>query len=164
MTYNQKSTLSDEASVQNIAACNQCHGSFEPVTSFDFKSSTTEDYDGNGVISGVQTEVGTGLLSDVNPTNGLLNILAWKAQQTGCTLSTNQFGYVNGFGNFSTNSVLGDVQRKAQWNFLTIRRDGSRGVHNTQFTIRLLQNTYTDLSTNAGGGTFIAEHPKAYLR
>ena len=41
------------------------------------------------------------------------------------------------------------------------------GVHNSQFTIRLLQRTYTDLSTNYYGDvtkTYQAAYPNAFLR
>ena len=60
--------------------------------------------------------------------------------------------------------MVQDAQRKAQWNFWLILRDGSLGVHNTQYTIRLLQSSYTDLSKAVGGNSFQTDFPNAYVR
>jgi len=141
----------------NIAACNQCHASFEPVDSFDFKPGNAQDYDGDGVISGVQTEV-----------HGLLNHLGFLLQTTGLTATTNAVGQVTNIsGSYSTNSILVEAQRKAAWNWFIAYREGSFGVHNTQYSIRLLQTSYTDLSTNFYGNasrTYQNAFPNAYLR
>jgi hypothetical protein len=83
--------------------------------------------------------------------------------------------YVTGFGTAvdyyglgNTNNVkLVEAQRKAVWNWLVQYREGSWGVHNTQYSVRLLQTTYTDLSTNFNNDvskTFQNAFPKAFLR
>ena len=127
--------------VDNIAACNQCHASFEPVDSFDFKSVFGHDFDGNGTVDGVQTE-----------TQGVLNNLGFLLKTTGVTITTNASGQVTSVstsaGYATNNVVLAEAQYKAAWNVLVGIREGSFGVHNTQFIIRLLQTSYTDLSTN----------------
>jgi hypothetical protein len=148
MDYVYSDTNGVQHTADNIAACNQCHASFEPVDSFDFKTVFAQDYDGNGVIEGVQTE-----------TKGVLSNLAALIVATGVSPSTNATGqiFVEGFGTinsfsstagYSTNTVLKEAQRKAVWNWLLEYREGSFGVHNTQWTVRLLQTSYTDLSTN----------------
>lgn len=154
-------TGSTQHTADNIAACNQCHASFfDPVTSFDFKSANAQDYDGDGVIAGVQTEV-----------HGLLNNLGYLVKQTGVTITTNSTGQVTAIstsaGYATNNVVLAEAQYKAAWNWLVCYNEGSFGVHNTQFSIRLLQSTYTDLSTNYFNDvtkTFQQTFPKAYLR
>ena len=136
----------------NIAACNQCHAGVDPVTDFDHKSVVVSgrpnggDYDGNGVVNGVQTEV-----------DGVLAHLQDKMLETG----------MQAFGRsakYSTNSVVRAVQRNAAWNEFLIERELSHGVHNTAFTVRLLQWSYTVLSTNTGGNAYEVDFPNADLR
>lgn len=146
--------------VQNVAACNQCHKDKKGVglvTSLDFKSTTAKDYDGDGVIEGVQSE-----------TQGLLDKVRLLINQTGIA-STSTAGVFTGFSStgISATDPLKTAQLKAAWNWMLINRDGSRGVHNTQFTIRLLQTTWTDLNTKYTGNpaaTFKATYPSAVLR
>ena len=112
------------------------------------------------MIAGVQTEV-----------HGLLNNLGYLVKQTGVTITTNSTGQVTAIstsaGYATNNVVLAEAQYKAAWNWLVCYNEGSFGVHNTQFSIRLLQSTYTDLSTNFYNDvtrTFQQAYPKAYLR
>jgi hypothetical protein len=141
MSYQSVGANGATNTVDDIAACNQCHASFEPVDSFDFKPANAQDYDGNGVIEGIRTE-----------TQGLLNNLGFLLKTTGVTITTNASGQVTSVSTsagYSTNNVaLAEAQYKAAWNWLLEYREGSFGVHNTQFTVRLLQTSYTDLSTN----------------
>ena len=138
--------------VDNIAACNRCHASFkDPVESFDFQPVNGHDYDGDGFMDGIQTE-----------TQGVLNNLGHLLKTTGVTITTNSatgnVTSVSTSGGYSTNNaVLVEAQSKAAWNWLACYREGSFGVHNTQYTIRLLQTSYTDLSTN-----FFADVTKTY--
>jgi len=157
MSYEYTDTNGVQHTVDDIAACNQCHGSFEPVDSFDFMPGNAQDYDGNGVIEGVQTE-----------TQGVLSNLATLMYATGLS-NTVSHGSTTYFGSgYSTNNaVLADAQHKAAWNWNLEYYEGSHGVHNTQFTIRMLQSTYTDLSTNYYGDvtkTYQNAFPDAYLR
>ncbi len=158
MTFQYTDSGGTNHVVQNIAACNQCHASLEPVTTFDYIAPNGQDYDGNGVIQGVQTE-----------TQGVLNNLGYLLQATGVSITTNA-GNVTAISTstgYSTNAVLQAAQRKAAWNWDLESHEGSVGVHNTQYTIRLLQNTYTDLSTNFYGDvtkTYKNAFPNAFLR
>jgi hypothetical protein len=160
MSYSYVGTNGVTNVVDNIAACNQCHASFEPVDSFDFKTVFAHDYDGNGEIEGVQTE-----------TQGMLNNLGRLLKTTGVTITTNASGDVTSVSTsagYSTNNVvLAEAQGKAAWNFLAVTREKSFGVHNTQYTTRLLQTSYTDLSTNYFGDvtkTYQKAFTNAFLR
>jgi hypothetical protein len=143
--------------VDNIAACNQCHAGFDPVSSFDFKSANAQDYVGNGVIAGIQTE-----------TAGVMTNLATLMYATGLTNTIAHGGTTYFGGGYSTtNAALAAAQHKAAWNWNLEYFEGSMGVHNSQFTIRLLQTTYTDLSTNYYGNptkTYQNAFPNAVLR
>ena len=143
--------------VDNIAACNQCHASVDPVTDFDHKSIIAStlphggDYDGDGVVDGVQTEV-----------DGVMTNLQAKMVATGLTY-TSGYPYWSGFAG-NANPVKNAAQRAAAWNFQMIDRELSHGVHNTGYTVRLLQWTYTMLSTNSGGNSYQVDFPMADLR
>lgn len=153
MTYSNGSNT-----VENIAACNQCHAGAFAVDKFDFKSLAAKDWDGNGIVEGVQSET-TGLLDDIR------NLLS----TTGIPAITNATGAYTGFATngLSTVASIKDAQLKAAWNWMLVNRDHSKGVHNPLFTIRLLQTTWTDLNTNWTGNasnTFLSAFPSATLR
>jgi hypothetical protein len=99
-----------------------------------------------------------------------LNELGFLLKTTGVSITTNADGDVTNVSTssgYSTNSVIKEAQRKAVWNWLLEYREGSFGVHNTQWTVRLLQTSYTDLSTNWTGNssaTFQNAFPNAFLR
>ena len=65
---------------------------------------------------------------------------------------------------YSTNATIFACQRNAAWNEFLIERELSHGVHNTAFTVRLLQWSYTVLSTNTGGNAYNVDFPSADLR
>jgi hypothetical protein len=136
----------------NLPACNKCHAGVDDVTDLDHISVIGAslphggDYDGDGVVNGVQTEV-----------ENVLEHLKDKMTETGIT----NFGRS---ANYSTNSFVRALQRNAVWNEWLIERDLSDGIHNTAFTVRLLQWSYTVLSTNTGGNAYEVDFPNADLR
>jgi hypothetical protein len=154
-TFSMTDRLTDE---DNLAACNQCHAGVDPVSDFDHISVVVSgrphggDYDGNGVTEGVQTEV-----------DGLLTNLVTKMFATGMTRGTGGSAWTN-YADAVSFPVIRAAQRNAAWNEFLIERELSHGVHNTAFTVRLLQWSYTVLSTNTGGGTYLADFPNADLR
>jgi len=139
----------------NTNACNQCHASVDPVSSFDHVSVLTMglphggDYDGNGVVSGVQTEV-----------TGLLTNLVTKMFSVGLKRGTGGSAWTS-YTNSAAFPVIYAAQRNAAWNEFLIERELSLGVHNTRFTVGLLQWSYTVLSTNTGGRTYLEDFPSA---
>lgn len=151
-TFSMTDRLTDE---DNLGACNQCHAGVDPVTDFDHISVVISgrphggDYDGNGETEGVQTEV-----------DGLLDNLINKMLATGMTRGSGGASWAG----YSTNTLTRAVQRNAAWNEWLIERELSHGVHNTAFTVRLLQWSYTVLSTNTGGNAYSVDFPNADLR
>ena len=101
-----------------ILACQPCHG---PITKYtDIKASA--DYDGNGKIEGVQTEI-----------NGLLAKLKNKLPQDSLTgdVITMMKDSLKVKGN---QKMVGDI-----WNYWFVMKDRSIGVHNPKYAIALLQ-------------------------
>ncbi|HVM60977.1 MAG TPA: hypothetical protein VMV72_08925 [Verrucomicrobiae bacterium] len=160
-------SMSDEVSgADNVAACNQCHSSegfgSNAVTNFDYVSVNAQDYDGNGIIEGVQTEV-----------QGLLASLSNKFADVGITVYDDYPFILASSYTTITNQYPSEAApiRRALWNRTLIEKEGSFGVHNTQFTVRLLQSSYTDLSTNCismtthtNGNPFQVDYPNAFIR
>jgi hypothetical protein len=133
----------------DLAACNQCHQGSKPVDDFDFIAIGAGDYDGDGTIDGVQTEV-----------DGVLANLQTKMTSTGL-VHLPGYPYWSGYTNDVTYPVIYAAQRTAVWNYQMIARDLSHGVHNTAYTVGLLQWSYTVLSTNTGGKAYLGDFPSA---
>jgi len=104
--------------VQLTAVCVQCHGS---ITTFNFP---TVDYDGNGVVEGVQTEVANLMLQ-----------LATMLPPVGVAKT-----------NLVITSSWTPQQLKAAYNYLFVQSDGSYGVHNIAYTVDLLKGSIADLN------------------
>jgi hypothetical protein len=103
-----------------LGACQQCHGDIE---SFDF---VRQDYDQDGVIEGVQTEV-----------KGLMDRL-------GRLLPPLDNPTVN------ITSAYTMQQRRAAFNYMFVLEDASYGVHNTAYTVNLLKASLADLTGDYG--------------
>jgi hypothetical protein len=96
--------------VENVAACASCHG---PLTTFDDLIAAV-DYDGDGTIEGVQSEV-----------QGMLTNLALLLPPVG------------------VDEVVVDEdytvrQLQTAYNYFFVVNDGSYGVHNTKYAVNLL--------------------------
>jgi hypothetical protein len=109
--------------IDQVAICNQCHGG---ITTFNFP---VEDYNGDGVIEGVQTEVQL-----------MLNQLS--------TLLPNSSGVVDGTVKTSlsvkTNWTTAQLNAAYDWQF--VNNDGSLGVHNAPFATGLLKASIANLT------------------
>jgi len=112
--------------VELVEACIQCHGEIE---GFDFKR---QDYDGNGVIDGIQTEV-----------RGLLSQLAIMLPPVGVPKPNHSPE------NLAINSSWTRPQLRAAYNYLFVVEDGSYGVHNLSYAVGLLKASIADLSGDA---------------
>jgi hypothetical protein len=115
-------------SVDLVGACQKCHG--QSVTSFDMARS---DYDGNGVIEGVQTEV-----------QGLCNQLSVLLPPLGQVKSS-----LDDVQNAITASYTQD-QLNAAYNLLFVLEDRSFGIHNTAYAVGLLQASLANLQSISG--------------
>jgi hypothetical protein len=104
--------------VENVAACKSCHG---PISSFD-DIKAAYDYDGNGKVEGVQSEV-KGLLARV------ANILPPPFKDS-----------------LIVKSTFTQTQLRAAYDYLFVYRDGSYGVHNAKYAIGLLEKSLYGLT------------------
>jgi hypothetical protein len=102
--------------VKVTEVCSKCH--IEKDT-FDFGG---EDYDRDGSVEGVQTEI-----------QGLLEDLGRLLPPIGSTQVVYSSSYT-------------PAQRKACWNYLFIWEDKSLGVHNPKYAAALLQASIDDLT------------------
>ena len=104
-----------------VAACQTCHGT--DITTFDFP---LFDYNGDGVIDGVQTEVQKMLdqLSTMLPPD--------NSVKTSLTID----------------STWTKPQLEAAYNWLFVTNDGSHGIHNTAYAVGLLKGSIANLQSH----------------
>lgn len=108
---------------QMVGACQTCHGS--DVTTFNFP---LMDYDGDGVIDGVQTEV-----------QHLLDNLSAMLPPAGQAKTA-----------LTIDSTWTQSQLEAAYNWEFVTNDGSHGIHNMAYTVGLLKASIADLKANGG--------------
>ncbi len=116
-------------------ACAFCHG---PISDFN-DIQAKEDYDGNGVVQGIQTEV-----------EGLMDTLATviidhsrddtRKQELQAAFDGGTFEVAVG-----DSSISSKPQRAAGYNYFFVKWDGSSGVHNSTYAIQLLQQSILSL-------------------
>lgn len=102
-------------------ACVNCHGQvndFEDIPAAD-------DFDGNGIVEGLQVEV-----------DGLMDMLREAIVASG--LDTSTAGFVGAIGDSSISTLQ---QREAGWNWVFVNNDQSRGIHNPDYVVQLLQQS-----------------------
>jgi hypothetical protein len=120
-TFNVSSSKGDL-----VAACQNCHGS--SVTSFDI---ALKDYDGDGVVEGVQTEV-----------HHLMDKLS--------TLLPNAQGVIDGKVKVPVTAKTWTApQMEAAFNYQFVLEDGSYGIHNTAYAVGLLKASIANLTGDA---------------
>jgi len=106
-----------------VGACVECHGDIE---SFDF---ARQDYDGDGVMEGVQTEV-----------KGLMAKLALLLPPVGVPKEPEDIAITSSWTR---------PQLRAVYNYLFVWEDGSYGVHNLSYAVGLLKASIADLNGDA---------------
>jgi hypothetical protein len=102
-----------------VSLCSSCHGN---ITTFDFKRA---DYDGDGTVEGVQTEV-----------KGLLDELGRLLPPLGSPTVTISSSYTK-------------QQLRAAFNYKFVLEDGSYGVHNLSYAVGLLKASIADITDDA---------------
>jgi hypothetical protein len=118
MNYTGLNSLGVSVNYDNTQACVTCHGSSKTHFS-DWQAAM--DYDGNGVVQDVQTEV-----------KGLLAKLALALPH-------------NADGSFNYAQITTQTQMKAYWNYQLIDNDGSFGIHNAKFAFDVLTKSLAAL-------------------
>lgn len=124
VTFDNGTPTDHTDDVPLTAACANCHGG---ITSFDFPR---QDYDGDGTIEGVQTEV-----------KGLLDRL-------GMLLPPFNSPTV------SITSAYTRPQLKAAFNYQFVLEDKSYGIHNTSYAVNILKASIADLT---GDGSIMGD-------
>jgi hypothetical protein len=131
-TFKMSYTNSSGVKIPVTTVCNQCHGS---ITNFDFP---VADYNGDGIVEGVQTEVHHLLdkLSTLLPPKGYqANVANYIAD--GLVKSP------------SAQSNMPAKFLKAIYNYQFVSLDNSYGIHNAPFAVGLLKASIADLSGDA---------------
>ena len=118
--------------VDMVGVCQQCHGG---ITTFDLPR---QDYNGDGIIEGVQTEVQHILdkLSTLLPNSTYQpsgNYMADGLVKTSISVKTNWPAKF----------------LEAAYNWQLVNNDGSKGVHNAPYAVGLLKASIADLTGDA---------------
>jgi hypothetical protein len=130
--------------IPKVAACEPCHG---VIASFrDIPASG--DFDGNGTIEGLQDEV-----------EGLLDLLETALVAGG--LDTTGVGTADALGDTLRSTLL---QREAGWNWVFVEDDKSLGIHNPDYAIQLLQQSYLYLTGSLPTNATIVERSNMAVR
>ena len=131
MTYNVVSGGVTNT-MDKVDVCVQCHGQ---IDSFDMPRA---DYNGDGIVEGVQTEVqhlvdklSTLLPNSTYQSNG--NYMADGLVKTSISAKTNWPAKF----------------LQAGWNWQLVNNDGSKGVHNAAYAVGLLKASIADLTGDA---------------
>ena len=120
-TFKPSFTDANGNKVELVAACKGCHG--PDVTTFNFP---LFDYNDDGTIDGVQTEV-----------QKLLDQLSTLLPPDNKVKST-----------LNIDSTWTNQQLKAAYNWQFVHDDGSLGIHNTAYTVGILKASIADLTKN----------------
>jgi hypothetical protein len=132
MSYTVVSTNGVTNVVDKTDVCMQCHG---PIDDFDMPR---QDYNGDGIVEGVQTEVQHLIdkLSTLLPDSKYHadgNYVAAGVVQTSISTQTNWPAKF----------------LEAAWNWQFVNNDGSKGVHNAAYAVGLLKASIGDLTGDA---------------
>jgi hypothetical protein len=121
MTWDNGTPADESDDVPITGSCVQCHGE---VSGFNFAQ---EDYDGDGLIEGVQDEV-----------RGLMDILGNELPPAGPGVSVTP-DYT-------------PAQLKAAFTYLFVEEDRSFGIHNTSYTVGILKASIEDVMIDDSDG------------
>jgi len=118
---------------ENIAnSCNRCHPNFQ-----SFNPEAKGDYDGDGNKEGMQDEVA-----------GLVELLTNKInEQLNGGKVVSSHGKVV-FQDAQENEIEAPDEKLygAAWNAFYVDYDGSQGIHNPNYSVQLLQQSYKDVT------------------
>jgi hypothetical protein len=163
-SFNMEHTNEAEETYLNIEmACGECHPSME-----EFNRPASADYDGNGVVEGVEEEI-----------NGLLDIVIAKVIEVGQSGGNADFAHLDHYpywtpgvadwdgedvdDNGDPIAVTGldldpavlETLRQAAWNWSLISHDAGAAYHNTDWAVGLLQASYEALEGAPLAGAYL---------
>jgi hypothetical protein len=145
-----------------VAACANCHG---PISAFT-DIMALEDFDGDGTVEGLQDEV-TGLMHVLD--NELYNVSSAALLAAGVD-TTDFYGdlfdenmvYYAYNDTVVVDSVVVPVEwRAVGWNMVFVDNDGSRGIHNPDYAVQLLQQSYQYLTSLPVPNAYILREEQA---
>jgi len=127
--------VSGHAYEADVEACEPCHGILSTFDDIMAKG----DYDGNGIIEGLTTEVDNlvNILEGAIVASGLDSIDALGMDYAAARPDTHDVWLpvlANGYTQIQV--------RAAVWNYKAVEYDHSHGIHNAAFTVQLLQQSY----------------------
>jgi len=116
-----------------VQACQPCHGELSAFTDVMAKA----DFDGDGIVEGVQEEV-----------QGLLDKLQLAILDASTSPEARAAFERNFIGALGDAMISTRAQRAAGYNWAYVEFDGSKGIHNATYSIQLLQQSIESLATN----------------
>lgn len=125
--YNGTTAVTGHSYEPTVEACAKCHGTINDFADIMAR----DDFDGDGTVEGVQTEV-----------TGLITLLETALVSAGLDTT----------GGVSIAHALGDTLRstlqlrKAGYDLAFVLDDKSLGVHNPDYTVQILQQSYKFLT------------------
>ncbi|GJQ64482.1 MAG: hypothetical protein SCALA702_35350 [Melioribacteraceae bacterium] len=127
LSGNHSFSMVDQDGNDNVAACEDCHGTMESFDEKKFYVNGNADLDGNGTAEGMQHEV-----------HGLLDKLAELLPPYGST-------DIN-----TIDSTWSADEAVALYNYKSVEEDRSFGVHNPQFIVGILIASIEKLGGTVG--------------
>lgn len=116
--------------VENLDACTICHVGLDR-----FDRRARGDYDGDGTLEGIQSEV-----------HGLLEVVRHAIEESVGGSMEDAHGGIE-FHDAEGNVVEPtEAQYIAGYNYFFVENDGSLGLHNTGYAVKLLQSAYENLT------------------
>ncbi len=128
-----------------VEACARCHGVINDFGDIP----AADDFDADGTIEGLQHEV-----------EGLLELLVEALVADG--LDTLTYGGIEGALSSDTSSTF--LQREVGWNLVFVESDGSHGIHNPDYAIQLLQQSYLYLTGSLPGNAAMIQGNRKAVR
>lgn len=130
--------MSHDLKVDPVAACQICHAGLTTVN-----RTALSDFDGDKKIEGIQDEI-----------TGLLDVVQKAITDAGYTFTTSHGNIVfydgvtkNDDGTLKAVTV-DNKYYYAAWNYYSVQNDGSKGVHNPAYMVKLLQQSYKNITGN----------------
>lgn len=124
---NHEMKMMDANGKDIVTACRECHGKIEEFN--DIRAMA--DYDGNGKIEGVPTEI-TGMLDKLKA------LLPKDANGEPVTMRVDSMKVKN--------DPLYPKNLGAIWNYYFVKNDWSNGVHNTKYAVAILRASFAALT------------------
>lgn len=136
-TFKMSYVNASSNTVDMVEVCEQCHG---PIDSFDM---VRQDYNGDGITEGVQTEV-QHLLDQLSTLLPPANASKLPSADPASYVADGKVKT-----SFATYTNVPAKFLKAAYNYGFVKADGSLGIHNAPYAVGLLKASIADLTGDA---------------